>query len=740
MEALDFHIEVGPGHESDYQVTARAPEGGEVSASVRLPLSPTQLSAQVSRIHDAVIASSATRRSSVPTFERPVQEFGGMLFNTMLADNVRGLLMASRQRAAQEGRPLRLVLRIHAAELACLPWEFLFDGGDEDYVCLNTPLIRYPSVLQPQRPLQVDPPLRILGMVARPGDQQTLAVEDEKIRLRDALADLERDGRVELSWVPGQTWRELQEAMRPGRGPWHVFHFIGHGGFDAVAEEGTLALADDGGRTYPLRAKGLARLLCKHPSLRLVLLNACDSGRASALDPFSSVAGSLMRGGIPAVLAMQFEITDLAAIEFSHSFYGAVAAQLPVDVAVTEARQAIQLALPGTLEWGTPVLYLRSRTGYIFDLADAPPISGHLKRQEEQRPSSPAAADTEGVDQLEDLYGEALDAFYAERWDEAIALLRAILARARDYKSAMVKLAEARHQQQLRTLYEKACAAADTGAWSEAVEQLESLLTAAPDYRDGQARLARARRERTVAELRDELQSLRRAKKWDGVLAVAERIRALVPNAPDADELAFSAREQLASTTRANALADSYREAVRHVEAGAWDQALAALLSIEAIDAAYQDTAELMARVRGELARRNAFAALASDLRDLLARRRAETLATDRPRVKESVEAVRPEDSVGDADGLYRQGRDLEERGELTRAEWCYRRAAEDGHPDAMADLGRLLERLGELDEAEQWYQRAADASYPHKTNVTSVRTEQPERWWPEGWSEVPDG
>ena len=75
------------------------------------------------------------------------------------------------------------------------------------------------------------------------------------------------------------------------RGPWHIFHFIGHGGFDAAAGEGALALAGDDGRSYLLHASGLAMLLRGHPSLRLVLLNACDTGRASALDPFPAWLG-----------------------------------------------------------------------------------------------------------------------------------------------------------------------------------------------------------------------------------------------------------------------------------------------------------------------------------------------------------------------------------------------------------------------------------------------------------------
>jgi WD40 repeat protein len=63
---------------------------------------------------------------------------------------------------------------------------------------------------------------------------------------------------------------------------------------------------------------------------------------------------------------MQYEITDEAAIEFSRSFYEALADRLPVDAVVAEARTAIKMG--SALEWGTPVLYMRSEDGLIFDV------------------------------------------------------------------------------------------------------------------------------------------------------------------------------------------------------------------------------------------------------------------------------------------------------------------------------------------------------------------------------------
>jgi len=76
--------------------------------------------------------------------------------------------------------------------------------------------------------------------------------------------------------------------------------------------------------------------------------------------------------GIPAVLAMlamQFEITDRAAIEFLQTFYEAIADRYPVDAAVAEARIAVNIGITNTLEWGTPVLYMRSPDGFLFSIS-----------------------------------------------------------------------------------------------------------------------------------------------------------------------------------------------------------------------------------------------------------------------------------------------------------------------------------------------------------------------------------
>jgi len=109
----------------------------------------------------------------------------------------------------------------------------------------------------------------------------------------------------------------------------------------------------------------LGTILHDHRSLRLVVLNACEGSRSSRSDPFAGVAQTLVQQGVPAVIAMQFEITDEAAITFAEEFYAATADGYPVDAALSASRKAI-FAAGNDIEWGTPVLYLRAPNGQIF--------------------------------------------------------------------------------------------------------------------------------------------------------------------------------------------------------------------------------------------------------------------------------------------------------------------------------------------------------------------------------------
>jgi formylglycine-generating enzyme required for sulfatase activity len=385
LEYLDFDLEIGPGDGRAYPVAVLESPSGEARSVMQFPYDEIKLRLHLVELENVLLRSATTRRVASTEDEKTVEQFGSTLFNALFTDEVRNRYEVSLERARMQGKGLRLKLRILAPELAALPWEFLYDLRRSEYLCFSrqTPIVRYPTLPLSIQPMAVTPPLRILAMVASPRGLAALDVRSEKERLSQPLETLRQAGLVELHWLEGQTWRDLQRAMR--QGPWHVFHFIGHGGFDSRREEGFLALCDENGDRDDLRATQLARLIADHAPLRLVVLNACEGGRGSQEDEFSSSASILLRGGVPAVLAMQYAITDRAAVEFARTFYEAIADGIPVDTAVAEGRLAISLAFEDTIEWGTPVLYLRAEDGVLFDVQ---PPAERLPRRERLQPEA----------------------------------------------------------------------------------------------------------------------------------------------------------------------------------------------------------------------------------------------------------------------------------------------------------------------------------------------------------------
>ena len=382
MKYLDFDIEIGKGQGREYPVAVVASPGGEGRETMRFPYDELQLENRLLHLQNALLRSGGKQRKSLSPQEQTIQTFGQDLFKALLTGELLSLYRVSRREAEQQNKGLRVKLRIQAPDLAALPWEFLYDPNDAEYLCLSreTPVVRYLELPQPPRPLKITPPLQILAMVASPTDLQGLDTAQEKERMTRALANLEDEGLVELTWLEGETWRDLQKALR--RKTFHVFHFIGHGGFDTQRDEGLISFCNSQGKAEDFSATKLARLLADYRSLRLVVLNACEGARGSGQDVFSSTASILVQRKLPAVLAMQYAITDRAAIELARSFYEALADGLPVDTAVGEARKGMSFAVTNTVEWGTPVLFMRAPDGQLFEMAAAPTSTSPISAPE----------------------------------------------------------------------------------------------------------------------------------------------------------------------------------------------------------------------------------------------------------------------------------------------------------------------------------------------------------------------
>ncbi len=298
------------------------------------------------------------------------QLVGKGLFEGVFYDQLQSCLRRSQDEAARQGAGLRIKLRLtDAPELGSLPWEYLHDPELNRFLALSTetPIVRYLDLPELVQTLTVKLPLKMLVMISSPSDYQELDVEQEWATLHEALGGLEQQGLIVLEKLEEATLTALQRQLRHSQ--YHLLHFIGHGGFDEQAQDGMLVLEDEVGQGSFVTGQELGTILHDHRSLRLVFLNACEGARASESDPFAGVAQSLVQQGLPAVVAMQREISDRAAIVLVREFYTALSEGYPVDADLSEARKAV-FALGDNVEWATPALYMRSPDGRIFDLGE----------------------------------------------------------------------------------------------------------------------------------------------------------------------------------------------------------------------------------------------------------------------------------------------------------------------------------------------------------------------------------
>ena len=311
---------------------------------------------------------------------------GEALADLLLPDQARELFTRSLDRLEpQQG--LRLRLRLPPM-LADVPWEYMYvqrGAGEKDstgFLALDPriSIARHES-LSISGDLDTTPRARrlLVALASPEGDGfEPLGLAQERANVEQALQGLPG---VELDFVDPATVQRLGDELSPGA---DVFHFAGHGvfrstglgtSFRSTVGEGTLVLVDEDRKPVLVPADQVAVNLRGH-GVQLVVLGACQTGRRDGENVWSGVVAALMEVGIPAAVAMQYQVWDGAAVAFSRSFYRALAAGLPLDQAVSAGRLAtFNLCHPlrddprrGRFwrDWGVPVLYLRADRDFVL--------------------------------------------------------------------------------------------------------------------------------------------------------------------------------------------------------------------------------------------------------------------------------------------------------------------------------------------------------------------------------------
>ena len=337
-------------HDGDGQYEARvtaAPVAGLPHVQFRLPFDEKSLKILLMELDPG---RTDVRGVDGAVQQQAAKEFGGPLFDAIFTGKAADAWTRSLGKAAAEkagGLRLRLRVADDAADLAGLPWELCTTRRGGPFLLSRRS--RRSSGSWTSRttsiPSRSPDPSACSPSSSSPTGLRRLEVEREWAHLETAMGAKVREGLVVLDRLPEPTVDALGEWLLDH--DTHVIHFVGHGDFNPAGDgEGFIFFQDELGGADPVSAAVLGPFIHDHDALRMVVINACRTARVGRTDPYGGMAQGLVLQGATAVVAMQFPITDPAAVLFTGKFYGALAAGLPVDQAVELRTQSLARQVP----------------------------------------------------------------------------------------------------------------------------------------------------------------------------------------------------------------------------------------------------------------------------------------------------------------------------------------------------------------------------------------------------------
>jgi CHAT domain-containing protein len=286
---------------------------------------------------------------------------GQALFDALFASPD---LMRGWGAAHSKANQVRVQLRIDAAELHTLPWELLRDDQDLLAADADSPFSRYLAVSCEWGAAIADRPIRVLAAISNPTDlaeKYGLPPADVEVETQTLRSALGTEAQLTVLTAP-VTLDRLEAELRNG---YHVLHFVGHGAFNTRSQQAALYFQDTAGNAERISDDNFAGMLNRLASPPcLVVLAACQSARQSMKAAFSGLGPQLVQIGVPAVVAMQENVTMLTARQFAATFYRRLLTHGTVDLAMNEARGT--LITNGRYDAAVPVLFMRLPDGRLW--------------------------------------------------------------------------------------------------------------------------------------------------------------------------------------------------------------------------------------------------------------------------------------------------------------------------------------------------------------------------------------
>ncbi len=332
----------------DFQIQPLSSESYSLTVCERgssQPLASATFSHRVDFLTDfSVDRLNASTKDPAERFDE-LQKLGRELYQKLFPLAVEQLWREYKQRS--EFLVLCLRFAEGAAKLEVLPWETLHDGAEfiaAGHKTTPTTLTRLPLDVAPQSELPPIPrPLKLFGFFASPldlQDHERLNAEREQEILLEAINDPAGQGRISADFEDEAKLEILERSLRDG---YHILHFTGHG--ISPRDGGGLLLEDAQGKKLPASIADVMQAVERgqdgKDKLRLAVISGCQTARTLHTGAFSDLARELLRQRVPAVIAMQFSITDEGGLKFAEVLYREIAKGVELERAVYAARRVL---------------------------------------------------------------------------------------------------------------------------------------------------------------------------------------------------------------------------------------------------------------------------------------------------------------------------------------------------------------------------------------------------------------
>jgi hypothetical protein len=351
---------------ADLELTLHRHDAGLYGIDLRLADPSSETDRRLSSTVPIRFDDAALRKAS-----QDPAAYGGLLASQILAEEAVRTFLGEALAAAQASDAplaLRLAINPNAAELHSLRWETL-RLPNSDAPLLTGESLRFSRYLSSLdwRPVRLRPQadLRALVAIASPSNAAKwqlaeVKTDDELAAARAGLGDIPL---AELATRGEVTINNLAAHLRDGC---DILYLVAHG-LLVDGEPQILLEQEDGSGQWTPGRELITRIYELQDRPRLVVLVSCQSagtGGEPTTQDDGALAGlgpRLAEAGVPAVIAMQGNLTMKTAAVFMPAFFSELRRDNQVDRAMAVARGAVR----DRPDWWMPVLYLRLRSGRI---------------------------------------------------------------------------------------------------------------------------------------------------------------------------------------------------------------------------------------------------------------------------------------------------------------------------------------------------------------------------------------